>query len=195
MGDLTERLLAVEGGNEGTHWYRNPDGPEAATRIAELEATLKNRDMAESDLLAKYANRECESARLEAERDAALQQVYVCGSWRCAKCSFVLQQMVIDAASGTIAAQDKPGEPCPNCASPLWRVTWRQEAEEMGKRAEEQMGRIAELEAEVARLREALRHYASDCDATETTPCPYEGNLCCRVARDALAAPDTGGAG
>lgn len=40
MGDLTERLLAVDGGDEGTHWYRNPEGPEAAARIAELEAEV-----------------------------------------------------------------------------------------------------------------------------------------------------------
>lgn len=40
MTDLIERLLAVEGGDEGTHWYRNPDGPEAAARIAEMEAEV-----------------------------------------------------------------------------------------------------------------------------------------------------------
>ncbi|HRP26374.1 hypothetical protein [Thauera sp.] len=50
MADLIERLRAVEGGDDGTHWYRNPDGPEAAARIAELEA---------------------EVARLKAERDVA----------------------------------------------------------------------------------------------------------------------------
>jgi hypothetical protein len=50
MTDLIERLLAVEGrdGPGSTHWYRNPDGPEAAAeierqaaRIAELEAVLR----------------------------------------------------------------------------------------------------------------------------------------------------------
>ena len=36
------------------------------------------------------------------------------------------------------------------------------------------------------RVREALEFYARSCDATETSPCGYEGNLCCKVARAAL---------
>lgn len=65
--------------------------------------------------------------------------VYVPGQWRCAKCNFTHQQMVLSASTGTIAAQDKPGEQCPNCRSPLWRTTWKQEASEMLDRATEQM--------------------------------------------------------
>jgi hypothetical protein len=33
----------------------------------------------------------------------------------------------------------------------------------------------------------ALRVYADPCNASEDTLCGYEGNLCCRTARDALA--------
>lgn len=44
----------------------------------------------------------------------------------------------------------------------------------------------ADLEAENKRLRGALEFYGSSCDATETTPCGYEGALCCKVARAAL---------
>lgn len=40
MSDLTDRLLAVEGSREGTHWYRNPDGPEAAAEIDRLQARV-----------------------------------------------------------------------------------------------------------------------------------------------------------
>lgn len=40
MSDLITRLRAVEGTNEGTHWYRNPDGPDAAQRIKSLELAL-----------------------------------------------------------------------------------------------------------------------------------------------------------
>ena len=36
------------------------------------------------------------------------------------------------------------------------------------------------------RLREALQLYADPCDATETSPCGYEGNMCCSTAREAL---------
>jgi hypothetical protein len=33
----------------------------------------------------------------------------------------------------------------------------------------------------------ALRFYASGCDATETTPCGYHGNMCCKTASAAIA--------
>jgi hypothetical protein len=36
-------------------------------------------------------------------------------------------------------------------------------------------------------LLEALKFYGSSCDATESTPCGYEGNLCCKRARAAIA--------
>jgi hypothetical protein len=45
---------------------------------------------------------------------------------------------------------------------------------------------VLTLRAEMERLREALRVYADPCDATETTPCGYDGNMCCKTARAAL---------
>lgn len=42
------------------------------------------------------------------------------------------------------------------------------------------------LAEENARLRYALQVYADGCDATETSPCGYEGNLCCMTDRAAL---------
>jgi hypothetical protein len=48
------------------------------------------------------------------------------------------------------------------------------------------MKRIDALEADNARLREALDIYADPCDATETTPCGYTGNQCCKAARAAI---------
>ena len=47
------------------------------------------------------------------------------------------------------------------------------------------------LEAENQRLREALLVYADPCDATETKPCGYEGNMCCMTARAALKGDKT----
>jgi hypothetical protein len=38
------------------------------------------------------------------------------------------------------------------------------------------------------RMGEALKFYGSSCDATESSPCGYEGNLCCKTARAALTA-------
>lgn len=56
--------------------------------------------------------------------------VYAPGRWRCAKCGFTLLQSNLNALDGTITANDKPGDVCPNDGSPLWRVSWKQEAEE-----------------------------------------------------------------
>ena len=42
------------------------------------------------------------------------------------------------------------------------------------------------IKAENDNLRKALEFYGDSCDATETTPCGYEGNLCCMTARNAL---------
>ena len=50
----------------------------------------------------------------------------------------------------------------------------------------ERLARIEQLTAERDRLREALQLYAEPCDATETSPCGYKGNMCCRTAREAL---------
>jgi hypothetical protein len=42
--DLVKRLRKVEpdAPGERTRWYRNPDGPEAADRIEQLEAALQD---------------------------------------------------------------------------------------------------------------------------------------------------------
>jgi hypothetical protein len=46
---------------------------------------------------------------------------------------------------------------------------------------------VRRLREEKAGLLEALKFYGSSCDATESTPCGYEGNLCCKRARVAIA--------
>lgn len=62
---------------------------------------------------------------------------YVPGSWHCAKCKFTLQQMSLHASTGQVTANDKPGEKCPNCDSPLWRRTWEQDAREAWAKVED----------------------------------------------------------
>jgi hypothetical protein len=65
----------------------------------------------------------------EAEKLNAL--VYVPGVWRCAKCGFSLTQMNLNAGDGTVTARDEPGTKCPNDGSPMWRVSYRDWAQEM----------------------------------------------------------------
>lgn len=57
-------------------------------------------------------------------------RIHVPGVWRCAKCQFRLIQSNLNAGDGSVTARDEAGEACPNCAVPLWRVTWREEAED-----------------------------------------------------------------
>lgn len=60
--------------------------------------------------------------------------IHVPGMWRCAKCAFVLTQSTLHASTGNVSARDEAGDRCPNCDVPLWRLTWRQNAEELHDR-------------------------------------------------------------
>lgn len=62
--------------------------------------------------------------------------VHVPGLWRCAKCDFTLVQRNLNSGDGSVTARDAPGDRCPNCDAPLWRVTWKQQAEELEERCE-----------------------------------------------------------
>lgn len=91
------------------------------------------------------------------------RQVYVPGVWRCAKCNFRLIQSNLNAGDATVTARDTPGEKCPNCDVPLWRVTWREEAEDlMGKEEQTfnhgfERGKETALSQSNARLEEAAK--------------------------------------
>jgi len=87
--------------------------------------------------------------------------VYVPGTWSCPKCNFVLLQSNLNTADGTITARDNPGDKCPNCDSPLWRVSWKQQAREMGERAEAEILRSLMLERELAKAIGHIEHMAA----------------------------------
>lgn len=113
-------------------------------------------------------------ARAEIERLRG--EVYVPGQWRCAKCKFVLQQANLNANTGTVTARDVTGDKCPNCNSPLWRVTWMQDAHEMLDRATEQMERAKTAESELSTLRARVREVVGPLvDACEAD---YVGEVC-----------------
>ena len=103
---------------------------------------------------------------LVAERDALKKLVYVPGMWRCAKCDFTLLQSNLNAVDGTVSARDEPGDKCPNCSSPLWRVTERQAGNDMADRCEKEIVRANKVVAERDRLRRALEEAR---DAIEET--------------------------
>lgn len=73
--------------------------------------------------------------------------VYVPGLWRCAKCEFTLTQMNLNANTGAVTARDDTGDKCPNCQSPLWRVTERDARQEAQRECEAmwEKGRAATL--------------------------------------------------
>lgn len=73
--------------------------------------------------------------------------VYVPGLWRCPKCKFELQQMSLNAQDGTVTARDAPGEKCPNCHVPMWRVSERDARQEAQRSCNEmwENGRRAAL--------------------------------------------------
>lgn len=81
--------------------------------------------------------------------------IYVPGVWCCPKCQFTLVQSNLNAADGSVTARDTPGDKCPNCDSPLWRVSWQQQAKEMGERAEAEVLRSRALDKALVL---ALRH-------------------------------------
>ena len=92
-----------------------------------------------------------------AEAIEALElQVYVPGLWRCPKCKFQLVQSTLYAATGTVGARNEPGDKCPNCHGPLWRVTERQAGNDMVDRCEQAFEREKLLNAVIEKQSLAL---------------------------------------
>ena len=102
-----------------------------------------------ADLQHASAAKDAEIARLE-------KLVYAPGMWSCPKCKFTLLQSTLSAADGTITARDNPGDKCRNCDSPLWRVSWKQDAMETFDTACRLRDEAKSKDVEIARLREAF---------------------------------------
>lgn len=107
------------------------------------------------------------AAEERAEKAEAL--AYAPGRWKCAKCDFTLQQANLNAATGSVTARDQAGDKCPNCASPLWRISWKAEAEENMEMAEQQWlrAKMAEAERDTLRARVAELERALEQSRTE----------------------------
>lgn len=168
----------------------------ALENIAAIENQAYGDAWQEIELARLYANEALAAYRAGALADGSGEQecngdIYVPGTWCCAKCKFTLQQMNMNANTGTVTARDQPGDKCPNCDSPLWRVTWKQQAKEMLARAEEQMLRANDLQKELDALRATasptagLTERPNLVDAARSTSDPIEQmRKVCEVARE-----------
>lgn len=110
---------------------------------------------------------EAGAAQAVAEVEHLKALVYVPGVWRCAKCDFRLIQSNLNANTGTVTARDTPGDKCPNCQSPLWRVTERQERIEAMELAETGFVRAGKAEDALQALADAadelgVRYFDTD---------------------------------
>lgn len=92
---------------------------------------------------------------------AVSHDVFVPGTWCCPKCHFVLVQSNLNADDGSVTVRDQPGSKCPNCDSPLWRITWRKQAKEMGERAEQEILRSRDLEKALKLAIQHIEHMAA----------------------------------
>lgn len=108
-----------------------------------------------------------ESLRAEIARLEKL--IYVPGHWRCAKCNFRLVQQTLYAGNGAIGPHDAPGEKCPNCNGPLWRVSAMEDRNEAYKTANDMFERAHKAETSLKRALElgvicGRMHAGAKCD-------------------------------
>ncbi len=108
-----------------------------------------------------------ETIDLQLQLAEAQAAIYVPGSWRCAKCGFVLTKSILYAKSGGIAPDLGQAEPCPNDGEPMERETWKGDAMRLADRCIEMGQRERALvETFTARARNCRfrasreRHYA-----------------------------------
>jgi hypothetical protein len=87
--------------------------------------------------------------------------IYVPGTWCCPKCKFVLVQSNFNASDGTVTARDEPGDKCLNCDSLLWRVSWRQQAEEMAEYTEAEIVRSRALQTALGLAIKHIEHMSA----------------------------------
>lgn len=85
-------------------------------------------------------------------------QIFVRGVFGCSKCGFRLTKSNLNARDGSVTVNDECEDDCPNCAIPMTRVTWEEDAHDAYKTAESQMNRALKAERERDALADALRN-------------------------------------
>lgn len=120
------------------------------------------------------------------ELDRLEKLVYVPGQWRCAKCEFRLTQSNLYAASGTVGPRDEPGDKCPNCNGPLWRVSAMDDRNEAFKCANGVFERVERLSAA---MQEAADLLAERKHGSAARSPGHNARLCLEAALLADGAP------
>jgi hypothetical protein len=136
--------------------------------IASLKGQLEEKEAALAQWRADWSEARHDADQWQAKAEELERLVYVPGQWRCAKCKFVVQKMVLSAVDGSVGVQaDTKTEPCPNGCGPLWPMTERQSGNELCERLEaayederQLKARAESSEREVKALREALEPFA-----------------------------------
>lgn len=156
---------------------------DAAWVLSVVEEKLRNEPAAQ------------QARAVEAERGAL---EFVPGEWTCPRCGFFLIKSILYSQDmSTSRNVDPTPEDCLNCGVSLARVKTvdalreaRDQAAEMGKRAEAAEQRAAELAARIVQLREALMFYDAEkkCSDGATAIEMWEEDGYGNTARAALAA-------
>lgn len=126
----------------------------AAEAIPALIAALAEKHETAVRLSAECFSNFGAAANAIAERDDLARLVYVPGLWFCPKCKFELLQSNLNCSDGTVTARDQAGDKCPNCDTPLWRVSERQRHHDVMVTCErffdEKQAAIADRDAAIA---------------------------------------------
>lgn len=80
---------------------------------------------------------------------------YMPGCWRCPKCQFILTKttMALNLGALVTTPEDRQSEQCPNDATWMVPVTYRESLEQYSDRLKEEFDRIDGLTAELSTLR------------------------------------------
>jgi hypothetical protein len=156
---LTQRPIGHDEGRQvaqrlvNSHFHQEPQArvtiparPDCDDDLL-ITAYIEQRRAAEAAAAERIAELGGMLERLEGKTADLEKLVYVPGLWRCAKCEFSLLQSNLNARDGSVTVRDEPGDRCPNCQSPLWRVTERRAGNDLADRLEAELERRRLAEA------------------------------------------------
>jgi len=91
---------------------------------------------------------------------------YIPGVLVCKKCKFRLYKRTFYVNQNTIAVNNAPDK-CPNCETPLWRVTYKDDYNKILKENEKYTNQNTALKAENEALKESIKLAYRLCDSDQ----------------------------